>query len=53
MCKSIFQCEKARTTVAYVFAWLYNVGYFLSILLGFFLGELVVGRYAVDQGHIH
>jgi hypothetical protein len=29
-----------------------NVGYFLSILGGLFLGELVLGRYMVsDDGH--
>lgn len=29
-----------------------NVGYFLSILAGLFVGELAVGRYAtMDDGH--
>jgi hypothetical protein len=31
----------------------YNVGYFLSILLGVFLGELAVGRYAAMEEHYH
>ena len=30
-----------------------NVGYFLSVLLGVFLGELAVGRYAVVDEHSH
>jgi len=29
-----------------------NVGYFLSVLAGLFVGELAVGRYAqTDDGH--
>ncbi len=29
-----------------------NVGYFLSVLAGLFVGELAVGRYAkMDDGH--
>ncbi len=28
-----------------------NVGYFLSILAGIFLGELLVGRYAQLEEH--
>lgn len=29
-----------------------NVGYFLSVLAGLFLGELAVGRYTIsDEGH--
>jgi hypothetical protein len=31
----------------------YNVGYFLSVLLGVFLGELAVGRYAQNDDHVH
>ncbi|KAJ9612457.1 hypothetical protein H2200_004054 [Cladophialophora chaetospira] len=31
----------------------YNVGYFLSVLLGVFLGELAVGRYAQSDDHVH
>ena len=30
-----------------------NVGYFLSILLGVFLGELGMGRYARSDEHFH
>ncbi|KIX93712.1 uncharacterized protein Z520_10618 [Fonsecaea multimorphosa CBS 102226] len=30
-----------------------NVGYFLSVLLGVFLGELAVGRYARTDEHFH
>lgn len=29
-----------------------NVGYFLSVLAGIFVGELAVGRYAGDE-HVH
>ena len=29
----------------------FNVGYFLSILGGIFLGELAVGRYTVLEEH--
>lgn len=29
-----------------------NVGYFLSVLLGLFVGEIALGRYAnLDDGH--
>lgn len=29
-----------------------NVGYFLSVLAGLFLGEIAVGRYGqIDDGH--
>lgn len=32
----------------------FNVGYFLSVLAGFFIGELMVGRYShADDGHHH
>ncbi|ETI23164.1 hypothetical protein G647_04961 [Cladophialophora carrionii CBS 160.54] len=31
----------------------YNVGYFLSVLLGVFLGELAVGRYVQNDDHVH
>lgn len=31
----------------------YNVGYFLSVLLGVFVGELGVGRYAQSDDHVH
>ncbi|OAP56780.1 hypothetical protein AYL99_08892 [Fonsecaea erecta] len=30
-----------------------NVGYFLSVLLGVFLGEIAVGRYARSDEHFH
>jgi len=30
-----------------------NVGYFLSVLLGLFLGELVLGRYSRGDGGHH
>jgi len=50
----------ALTTVIAAVAYLlmlavmtYNVGYFLSILLGVFLGDLAVGRYAEHDGHFH
>ena len=29
----------------------YNIGYFLSVLAGVFLGELVVGRYTQMEDH--
>jgi hypothetical protein len=30
-----------------------NVGYFLSVLAGVFVGELMVGRYAQIEEHLH
>lgn len=30
-----------------------NVGYFLSVLAGVFVGELAVGRYAQIDEHLH
>jgi hypothetical protein len=30
-----------------------NVGYFLCVLLGTFVGEVVVGRYAQSDEHAH
>ena len=29
----------------------FNVGYFLSVLTGIFVGELAVGRYVQRDGH--
>jgi len=31
----------------------FNVGYFLSVLGGIFLGELALGRYAPHAGNAH
>ena len=31
----------------------FNVGYFMSVLGGTFLGSLAVGRYAIDTHKIH
>lgn len=30
-----------------------NVGYFLSVLAGTFIGDLAVGRYALIDEHLH
>lgn len=30
-----------------------NVGYFLSVLAGLFVGELLMGRYTVGASYVH
>lgn len=49
--RSVATRANARYSMLAVMAM--NVGYFLSVLLGLFLGELVLGRYSRGDGGHH
>jgi len=50
---SDLQVEGSLTKYSMLAVMTMNVGYFMSVLAGAFIGELAIGRYAQYEEHEH